>query len=67
MVEDLNAGKVKVLVTTGQFNAGYCNTWEGCCGRHRGKDKARVFDYVDPVGVLENAARARVRGHGGCT
>lgn len=26
-----------------------------------GKDKARVFDYLDPVGVLENAARARRR------
>jgi superfamily II DNA or RNA helicase len=26
-----------------------------------GKDKARVFDYLDPVGVLENAARARQR------
>ena len=24
-----------------------------------GKDKARVYDYLDPVGVLENAARAR--------
>ena len=24
-----------------------------------GKDKAKVYDYVDPVGVLENAARAR--------
>jgi superfamily II DNA or RNA helicase len=24
-----------------------------------GKDKARVFDYLDPVGVLQNAARAR--------
>jgi superfamily II DNA or RNA helicase len=24
-----------------------------------GKDKARVFDYVDPVGVLQCAARAR--------
>ena len=26
-----------------------------------GKDKARVYDYVDPVGVLQNAARARRR------
>jgi superfamily II DNA or RNA helicase len=26
-----------------------------------GKDKARVFDYLDPVGVLQNAARARQR------
>jgi superfamily II DNA or RNA helicase len=29
-----------------------------------GKDKARVYDYVDPVGVLENAARARERVYG---
>jgi superfamily II DNA or RNA helicase len=29
-----------------------------------GKDKARVYDYVDPVGVLENAARARQRVYG---
>ena len=26
-----------------------------------GKDKARVYDYLDPVGVLKNAARARHR------
>lgn len=26
-----------------------------------GKDRARVYDYLDPVGVLENAARARQR------
>lgn len=30
-----------------------------------GKDKARVFDYVDPVGVLENAAQARARVYEG--
>jgi superfamily II DNA or RNA helicase len=30
-----------------------------------GKDAARVFDYVDLVGVLENAARARARVYGG--
>ncbi len=29
-----------------------------------GKGKARVFDYMDPVGVLENAARARERVYG---
>lgn len=29
-----------------------------------GKDKARVYDYVDPVRVLENAARARARVYG---
>jgi hypothetical protein len=26
-----------------------------------GKDKARVYDYLDPVGVLEAAAKARAR------
>jgi superfamily II DNA or RNA helicase len=26
-----------------------------------GKDRAKVYDYVDPVGVLENAARTRGR------
>ena len=26
-----------------------------------GKDKARVYDYLDPVGVLKNAAWARQR------
>jgi superfamily II DNA or RNA helicase len=30
-----------------------------------GKDQARVFDYVDPVGVLQNAARARERVYEG--
>ena len=29
-----------------------------------GKDKARVYDYLDPAGVLENAARARQRVYG---
>jgi len=29
-----------------------------------GKDKGRVFDYVDPVGVLEHAARARAQVYG---
>lgn len=29
-----------------------------------GKGKARVFDYVDPVGVLQAAARARARVYG---
>jgi len=28
-----------------------------------GKDTARIFDYLDPVGVLENAAMARRRGY----
>jgi len=30
-----------------------------------GKDRARVYDYLDPVGVLENAARARQRVYQG--
>jgi superfamily II DNA or RNA helicase len=29
-----------------------------------GKDKAKVYDYVDPVGILECAARARARVYG---
>lgn len=29
------------------------------------KDKPQVYDYVDPPGVLENAARARQRIYGG--
>ena len=29
-----------------------------------GKDRAVVYDYVDPVGVLENAARERLRFYG---
>ena len=29
-----------------------------------GKDKARVYDYVDPVGVLKAAAHARQRVYG---
>ena len=29
-----------------------------------GKDKARVYDYRDPVGVLEAAAHARQRVYG---
>lgn len=29
-----------------------------------GKEKARVYDYLDPVGVLENAAKARQRVYG---
>jgi hypothetical protein len=27
-------------------------------------DKAKVYDYMNPVGVLENAARGRVRVYG---
>ena len=30
-----------------------------------GKDRARVFDYLDPVGVLENAAQERQRVYEG--
>ena len=34
---------------------------DGCSDQHRGKEKAVVYDYVDPVGVLECAARERLR------
>jgi superfamily II DNA or RNA helicase len=30
-----------------------------------GKDRARVYDYLDPVGVLKNASRARARVYDG--
>ena len=28
-------------------------------------DKAKVYDYMDPVGVLENASRVQARVYGG--
>jgi superfamily II DNA or RNA helicase len=86
VVEALNAGKVKVLVATGQligegFDSPALSTLFLACpvkfngrllqymGRvlrpAPGKAKARVYDYVDPVGVLENAARARQRVYEG--
>jgi superfamily II DNA or RNA helicase len=82
VVEDLNTGKVKVLVATGQligegFDCKALSTlfvatpikfggrllqYLGRVLRPApGKDKARVYDYVDPVGVLEAAAEARRR------
>jgi superfamily II DNA or RNA helicase len=85
VVTALNAGQVKVLVSTTQllsegFDCRELSTlflstpirFEGrliqCLGRvlrpAPGKDKARVYDYMDPVGVLENAARARQRVYG---
>lgn len=39
MIEALVAGKVQMLVATGQFNVGYCNTLAGCSGRRRGRRK----------------------------
>jgi superfamily II DNA or RNA helicase len=81
-VADLNAGKVKVLVATGQligegfdcrelsslflatpikFNGRLLQYLGRVLRPAPGKDKARVFDYVDPVGVLKAAAKARGR------
>jgi superfamily II DNA or RNA helicase len=85
VVEDLNSGRVKVLVATGQligegFDAAALSTlflttpikFNGRLLQYLGrvlrpapgKDRAVVYDYVDPVGVLENAARARGRVYG---
>jgi len=83
VVEDLNAGKVKVLIATGQligegFDCKELSTlflttpikFDGRLLQYLGrvlrpapgKDKARVFDYIDiNVGVLEAAAKARHR------
>jgi superfamily II DNA or RNA helicase len=82
VVEGLNAGRVKVLVATGQligegFDAAALSTlflatpikFNGRLLQYLGrvlrpapgKDRAKVYDYLDPVGVLQAAARAR--GH----
>jgi superfamily II DNA or RNA helicase len=83
VVEDLNAGKVKVLVATGQligegFDCKELSTlflatpikFDGRLLQYLGrvlrpapgKDRARVFDYVDKkVGVLVAAAKTRRR------
>jgi len=84
-VAALNAGRVKVLVATGQligegFDCRELSTLFLACpvkfngrllqylGRvlrpSPGKDKARVYDYIDPVGVLKAAAKARERAYG---
>ncbi|MGD0826835.1 MAG: DEAD/DEAH box helicase [Desulfobaccales bacterium] len=86
VVEDLNAGRVRVLVATGQligegfdcrelstlflatpikFNGRLLQYLGRVLRPAPGKDKAKVFDYLDPVGVLENAARTRQRVYGG--
>jgi len=86
VVEDLNGGKVKVLVATGQligegfdcrelstlflatpikFNGRLLQYLGRVLRPAPGKDRARVFDYLDPVGVLEVAARARMQVYGG--
>jgi superfamily II DNA or RNA helicase len=79
IVNDLNAGEVKVLVATGQligegFDCPALSTlflatpirFSGRVLRPApGKEKTRVYDYVDEnVGVLVNAARARARAYG---
>ena len=85
VVEDLNGGKVKVLVATGQligegfdcrelstlflvtpirFNGRLLQYLGRVLRPAPGKDQAKVYDYVDSVGVLENAARARARVYG---
>jgi superfamily II DNA or RNA helicase len=86
VVENLNAGRVKVLVATGQligegFDCPELSTlflatpvpFSGRVLKYLGqvlrpapgKEKARVYDYVDAqVGVLVNAARARARAYG---
>jgi superfamily II DNA or RNA helicase len=83
VVEDLNGGRVKVLVATGQligegfdcrelttlflatpikFNGRLLQYLGRVLRPAPGKEKARVFDYVDSnVGVLEAAARSRRR------
>jgi len=87
VVEDLNAGQIKVLVATGKligegfdckelstlflvtpirFNGRLIQYLGRVLRPAPGKDKARVYDYVDvEVGVLENAARARMRVYAG--
>lgn len=83
----LNAGRVKVLVATGQligegfdcrelstlflatpikFNGRLIQYLGRVLRPAPGKDKARVYDYLDiQVGVLENAARERERVYEG--
>lgn len=82
VVADLDGGRVKVLVATGQligegfdckslstlflatpikFNGRLLQYLGRVLRPAPGKDRARVYDYLDPVGVLECAARARQR------
>lgn len=86
VVEDLNAGRVRVLIATGQligegFDAKALSTlflatpikFDGRVMQYLGrvlrpapgKDRARVYDYVDVnVGVLKASATARRRVYG---
>ncbi len=85
VVEALNAGKVKVLVSTGHligegFDCRELSTlflatpikFDGRLLQYLGrvlrpapgKERAKVYDYLDPVGVLQAAARARGRVYG---
>ena len=82
VVKDLNGGKLKVVVATGQLvgegfdckqlSALFLATPIKFSGRvlqflgrilrpAPGKEQARVFDYLDPVGVLQAAAKSRFR------
>ena len=82
IVGNLDAGKIKVLIATGQligegFDCKDLSTlflttpikFDGRLTQYLGrvlrpalgKGKARVFDYVDPVAVLQAAAKARKR------
>jgi superfamily II DNA or RNA helicase len=87
VVEGLNAGRIKVLVATGQligegfdcrdlstlflatpikFNGRLLQYLGRVLRPAPGKNKAKVFDYVDSrVAVLTAAARARARVYGG--
>jgi superfamily II DNA or RNA helicase len=85
VVDDLNGGKLQVVVATGQligegFDCKALSTLFLACpvkfdgrllqylGRilrpAPGKGMPRVYDYVDPVGVLKVAAKARARVYG---
>jgi superfamily II DNA or RNA helicase len=82
IVADLNAGRIKVLVATGQligegfdcrelstlflatpikFNGRLLQYLGRVLRPAPGKEHARVYDYLDPGGVLQAAARARAR------
>jgi superfamily II DNA or RNA helicase len=86
VVEALNAGRVKVLVATGQligegfdcrelstlflatpirFNGRLLQYLGRVLRPAPGRTRPRCIDYLDPVGVLENAARARERVYEG--
>jgi superfamily II DNA or RNA helicase len=85
VVEDLNAGPVKVLAATIQllgegfdcrelstlflatpikFNGRLLQAMGRILRPARGKTQGKVYDYVDPVGVLRAAVRTRARVYG---